>query len=93
VKKFISGLMVLLLAVIFSVSANAAPGDLFVQVDLESPGQCSILKVMPDGTFTEFVSFTTILALTGQASCDLDDTGIAVADNGDVYFSKTNPIL
>jgi len=76
---------------IFSYTANAAPGDLFVQVELRGgPGdtQCSILKVKPDGTFTEFVSLTDILALTGEVRCDLEDTGIAVADNGDVYFSE-----
>ncbi len=92
-KKFISGLMVLLLAVIFSLSANAAPGDLFVQIDLRDipdvvTDQCSILKVMPDGTFSEFVSFTAILALTGLGNCDMDEAGIAIADNGDVYFSE-----
>jgi len=91
VKKFISGLTVLLLSMIFSYSANAAPGDLFVLVELRGgPGatQCSILKVKPDGTFTEFLSFTDILALTGLASCDLEDTGLAIADNGDLYFAE-----
>ena len=91
-KKIISGLSVLLFAVIFSTSANAAPGDLFVQIDLEDgPGdttQCSILKIAPNGTFTEFVSFTDIIALTGDDNCEMDDEAIAVADNGDVYFSE-----
>lgn len=84
--------MILFLTMIISLSANAAPGDLFVQVDLEDPlvgdEQCSILKVLPDGTFTEFVSFPTILALTGLADCSMSNTGIAVADNGNVYFSE-----
>lgn len=91
-KKFISGLMVLFLTMIISLSANAAPGDLFVQVDLQGgPGddQCSILKVMPDGTFSEFVSSTAITALTGEDYCDFNNTGLAVADNGDVYFSDS----
>jgi len=90
-KSFISGLTVLLLAVIFSVSANAAPGDLYVQVELEGgPGsdQCSILRVTPGGTLSEFVSFTAILALTGETFCDMEDTGLAIADNGDVYFAE-----
>ena len=91
-KKFISGFMILFLTMIVSLSANAAPGDLFVQLDLEDPlvgnDQCSILKVMPDGIFSEFVSFPTILALTGLDDCDMDDTGIAVARSGDVYFSE-----
>ncbi|MCH7950352.1 MAG: IPTL-CTERM sorting domain-containing protein [Candidatus Dadabacteria bacterium] len=91
-KKFISGFMILFLTMIVSLSANAAPGDLFVQLDLEAPlvgnDQCSILKVMPDGIFSEFVSFPTILALTGLDDCDMDDTGIAVARNGEVYFSE-----
>ncbi|TDI88844.1 MAG: hypothetical protein E2O72_07600 [Candidatus Dadabacteria bacterium] len=91
-KKSISGFMILFLTMIISLSANAAPGDLFVQVDLEDPlvgdEQCSILKVLPDSTFTEFVSFPTILALTGLADCSMSNTGIAVADNGNVYFSE-----
>ena len=92
-KKLISSFMVLLLVAVFSYSANAAPGDLFVQIDLrDSPDvvtdQCSILKVRPNGTFTEFVSFTDILALTGLDNCDMDKTGIAIADNRDVYFSE-----
>ncbi len=88
-KKFISILTVPLLAMIFSASASAVPGDLFVLVELRGgPGatQCSILKVSTGGALTEFISFTDILALTGQASCDLEDTGLAIADNGDIYF-------
>ena len=64
-KKFISGLTILLLAVIFTVSANAAPGDLFVQVDVQLAGPgggCSILKVTPDGTSSEFVSAAAIFS-------------------------------
>ena len=89
-KKFTSGLTVLLLSMIFSYSAIAAPGDLFVQVQLRGgdPFQCSILKVTPGGTLSEFVSFEAIIALTGLDNCEMDDTGIAVADNGDVYFSE-----
>jgi len=34
-KKLLSGLMVLVLAMIVSVSANAAQGDTFVQVDFD----------------------------------------------------------
>jgi len=57
-KKFICGFMVLLLAVIFSLSANAAPGDTFVQVDLDglSPDGCSIMQVTPAGTISQFIS-------------------------------------
>ena len=91
-KKLLSGLMVLLLAMIISVSANAAPGDMFVQVEFNITGpdndQCSILKVAPDGTLSEFASFEDITALTGEPDCDFDDVGMTIADNGDVYFSE-----
>jgi hypothetical protein len=91
-KKFISGFIVLILAMIISFSANAAPGDTFVQVDFDISGpdndQCSILKVAPDGTLSEFASFEDITDLTGEPNCDFDDTGMTVADNGDVYFSE-----
>ena len=89
-KKLISGLTLLLLVLAFSFGAKADPGDLYVQIDLEDgpdPTQCSILKIAPNGTFTEFVSFTDITALTGEPTCEMDDAAIAVADNGDVYFS------
>ena len=90
-KKFIGGLMVLLLATIVSVSANAVPGNTFVQVsfDLLTPfDECSILKVAPDGTLSEFASFEDITDLTGEPDCDFDDVGMTIADNGDVYFSE-----
>lgn len=92
-KKCVSGLTVLLLVTIFSLSANADPGDLYVQIDLrDTPDvledQCSILKVLPNGTLSEFISFEDILDLTGEDTCDMDDTPLTVADNGDVYFSE-----
>ena len=90
-KYFISGFLVLFLSITISLSASAASGDLFVQVDLVidfDDESCSILRVMPDGTFTEFVSAESVLALIGLTECEMGDTGLTVADNGDVYFSE-----
>jgi len=89
-KKLLSGLMVLVLAMFFSVSSQAVEGDLFVQVDCSglSPEGCSIMQVTPAGVISQFVSFAQILAATGETSADCDDTGLAVAENGDVYFSE-----
>lgn len=63
--------------------------DLFVQVELGgSPPGCSILRVAPDGTLTEWVSNADILAATGETDADCDDTGMAVAPDGTLYFAE-----
>ncbi|MEM7008102.1 MAG: IPTL-CTERM sorting domain-containing protein [Thermodesulfobacteriota bacterium] len=91
-KKIPYYFLVLVIALMFSTSVFADPGDTYVQVNFDIPGpnngQCSVLKVSPDGDLTEFASFESITALTGNPNCDFDDTGITIADNGDVYFSE-----
>lgn len=88
-KKLMSGLVVLVLLVGFSVHASERD-DLFIQVDLDGgpDGECSIMKVKPDGTISEFVSNSQILLTTGLSEADCDDTGLAVAQDGKVYFSE-----
>ncbi len=83
--------VVSLLCLVFSgfVPVLAEPGDLYVQVNLVgATTACSILRVEPDGTLTEWVSNTQILAATGEADADCDDTGLAVALDGTLYFSE-----
>jgi IPTL-CTERM motif len=88
-KKLISSVMVLLLMTVFSIRANAAFGDLFIQVELNTPSQgCSILKVRPDGFLSQFISNAQILNLTGNATADCDDAGLAVGLDGKVYFNE-----
>jgi|GEM_PF-1657727 len=83
--------VVLLLCLVFSgfVPVLAEPGDLYVQINLVGATTgCSILRVEPDGTLTEWVSNAQILAATGEADADCDDTGLAVALDGTLYFSE-----
>ncbi len=90
-KKIIGSFLVLLILASFSVHANASEkDDLFIQVDLDGGpnGECSIMKVKPDGTISEFVSNSQILSTTGLTSADCDDTGLAVGNDGRVYFSE-----
>lgn len=88
-KKLMSGLMVLVLLAGFSVHASERD-DLFIQVDLDGgpDDECSIMKVKPDGAISEFVSNFQILLATGLSSADCEDTGLAVAQDGKVYFSE-----
>ncbi|GJM17648.1 MAG: hypothetical protein DHS20C13_29750 [Thermodesulfobacteriota bacterium] len=88
-KKLISSFIVLLLFVGFSVQASEKD-DLFIQVDLNGadPDECSIMKVKADGSISEFVSTSQILSATGSGSCDFDDTGLAVGNDGRVFFSE-----
>ena len=75
-------------------SVWAAPGDLFVQVELNyddfngDQEGCSILRVSPEGVLSEWVSNKQILALTGLSATDCDDTGLAVACDGTLYFNE-----
>jgi len=87
-KKLISSFIVLLF-VGFSVHASEKD-DLFIQVDLEgaSPDECSIMKVKADGSISEFVSASQIFSATGLATCNFGDTGLAVGNDGKVYFSE-----
>jgi hypothetical protein len=91
-SKFAIGLPVLILALLTLLPAapvHAAPGDLYVQINLENGTDgCSILRVEPDGTLSEWVSNGQILAVTGEADADCDDTGLAVAFDGTLYFSE-----
>lgn len=88
-KKFIGGFLILFL--LSGLSANASEaGDFLIQVDLDDTSHegCSILKVKPDGTLSEFVSGRDILRATRSASCDFDDTGMAAGLDGRIYFSE-----
>lgn len=90
-KKLTSILTVLLLAVVFIPGAQAADGDLFVQVDngntSENNDECSILKVEPDGSLSQFISPAEIEAVTGLGSNSCENTGLAVDMAGNVFFS------
>ncbi len=88
-KKLLSGLIVFVLIAGFSVHASEKD-DLFIQVELDgaSPDECSIMKVKPDGSISEFVSSSQITNTTGSSSCDFGDTGLAVGNDGSVYFSE-----
>ena len=46
------------------------------------------MKVKPDGSISEFVSSSQILSATRLGSCDFDDTGLAVGNDGRVFFSE-----
>ena len=88
-KKFIGGFLILFL--LSGLSANASEaGDFLIQVDLDdTPHEgCSILKVKPDGTLSEFVSGLDILRATRLASCDFADVGMAAGLDGRIYFSE-----
>lgn len=69
---------------------TAMAQDLLVQVELSLEGNngCSILRVTPSGVLSEFVSNADILAVSGETSCDVDDTGMAIAPNGTLYFNE-----
>lgn len=88
-KKLTGVLMLLVLLAGFSVHASERD-DLFIQVDLDGgpDDECSIMKVKPDGAISEFVSNFEILLATGLSSADCEDTGLAVAQDGKVYFSE-----
>lgn len=101
-KTLISSIMILFLVTVFSVATNAATGDLFVQVNLNSgpimeqnPPNCSILKVEPNGDLTEFISSEEIKDQTGMDAADCGNTGLAIDENGNVYFSEdeSNSVL
>ncbi len=90
-KKIIGSFLALLILASFSVHANASEkDDLFIQVDFDGgPNEeCSIMKVKPDGTISEFVSNSQILFATGLTSADCNNTGLAVGLDGRVYFSE-----
>lgn len=94
-KTIISSIMLLFLVTLFSINAAAAPGDLYVQVNLDSdpimeenPQDCAILKVGPSGILTDFISSEEIKDHTGLDAADCSNTGLAVDENGNVYFSE-----
>lgn len=97
-KKLTSILTILFLAGIFSASAIAADGDLFVQVDNGDTGEeddeCSILKVEPDASLSQFISPDQIEAVTGLMGNSCENTGLAIDMVGNVFFSldHVNPI-
>lgn len=87
----------LTLSSVAAIPAQAAPGDLFVQVgfnfadpnDPNSPFEgCSIMRVLPDGTVSEWVSNSDILAVTGLSDANCGDTAIAAAADGTLYFAE-----
>lgn len=92
----------LVLVSIAAIPAQAAPGDLFAQVgfnfadpndpnsfDPNSPFEgCSIMRVLPNGTVSEWVSNNAILAVTGLSDADCGDTAIAAAADGTLYFAE-----
>ena len=75
-KLFFTALTLVLTITLYTISSEADPGDLFVQVENnppeEGPQQCSILKVAPAGLLSEFVSNAEILVVTGEAGADCD---------------------
>lgn len=88
-KKLTGTLTVLLFTFIFTAGAKADVGDLFVQVDLENgSGGCSILQVKPNGALINAVPNAQILATTGFGSADCSDTGLAINNNGDIFFTE-----
>lgn len=69
----------------------AAPGDLYVQVALSVNGSatgCSILKMAPDSELSEWVATTAITAVTGESTCDFDDTTMVIDDDGVIYAAE-----
>ena len=48
----------------------------------------SILKVNPDGSITQIVTQDEIKALTGESDADMDNRGIAIDADGNVYFTE-----
>lgn len=88
-KKFIGGFLILFL--LSGLSANASEaGDFLIQVDLDGTSHegCSILKVKPDGTLSEFVSGRSITRATRSSTCDFEDVGMAAGLDGRIYFSE-----
>lgn len=49
---------------------------------------CSIMQVDASGSLTELVSNAAILSLTGETSAECNDTGLAIAPDGTIYFSE-----
>jgi exosortase sorting signal-containing protein len=88
-KKLISSAVIILFVTLFSVGAQAFPGDLYVQVDLDGvTSNCSILRVTPGGGLSQFISSLKIKSVTGQGSADCGDTGLAIDRDQNVYFSE-----
>ena len=92
-KKLTSIVTVLLLTFILTVGAHAAEGDLFVQVNNDDGNpfdggfECSILKVAPDGSLSEFITPAQIEAATGLDSNECANTGLAIQmGTGNVFF-------
>ncbi len=59
-------------------------GSLYVMEE----GSDSILKVGLDGNAEVLITQDDIIAVTGKDNADMDDRGIAVDSNGNIYFSE-----
>ena len=51
-------------------------------------GSDSVVKIEPDGTATVIATQAEILAATGQSDADMDDRGIGVDADGNVFFTE-----
>ena len=58
-------------------------------------GSDSVVQVLPDGTITVVASEAQITAVTGETNAELNDRGIGVDADGNVFFTddKSNAIL
>ena len=51
-------------------------------------GSDSVVKIEPDGTATVIATQAEILAATGESDADMDDRGIGVDTDGNVFFTE-----
>lgn len=90
-KTIFSAILAVFTISVFSVASVAAPGDLFVTVDLDEdtdqPG-CSILKVDPQGNLSIFLTDDEIRDATGLEAAVCDDSAIACDLNSEIYFTE-----
>ena len=89
-KKLVYTTLTIILSFsLFAVHSKAAPGDLFVLVNLSGDGSaCSVLKVDPLGNLSEIVNNSQVEAAVDKPRVNCGGVGIACASDGDVFFSE-----
>lgn len=78
----------LMVGVFGFMATSASATTVLVQTEITVNGTdyCSILRIAPDGTLSEQLTDAQRRAATDNSSCDFNDTGMAAAPNGVVYF-------
>ena len=86
---FYSVLTTVLTLSLFTVTSIAAPGDLFIVVDLDQDEEftgCSVARVDPQGNISEFLTNSEITDASNESFAECDNVGIACTIGGEFYF-------